>query len=75
MSDSEHQDCPNCQQSCYRESADIGIGRIYGPWGCPCGWSEDPRYNLLTGPKRTELGGLIDQYGGITPNSESELLS
>ena len=60
-------DCPNCEHECYRDSADIGIGIMYGPWGCPCGWSEDERYNQLTGPKKTENDYKIDQYGGATP--------
>lgn len=64
--------CPNCGHGCMRESADVGIGVIYGPWGCSCGWSEDERYNLLAGPKFTERGGMIDQYGGITPREALE---
>jgi hypothetical protein len=63
----DQQECPNCGCDCYRDSADVGVGIIYGPWGCQCGWSEDERYNLLGGPKTTEMGGVIDQYGGITP--------
>jgi hypothetical protein len=59
--------CPNCGSDCWRESCNVGVGMIYGPWGCECGWSEDPGYNQLTGPKRSELGGVIDQYGGLTP--------
>ncbi len=58
--------CPNCGEECYRESADIGVGVIYGPWGCPCGWSEWPEYNLLTGPKEYE-GMPADQYGMAYP--------
>lgn len=61
--------CPNCGSECWRDSADVGVGVIYGPWGCSCGWSEDERYNLLAGPKTTELGGAIDQWGGITPSN------
>jgi hypothetical protein len=59
--------CENCGEEAWREDCDVGVGIIYGPWGCPCGWSEDPRYNVLDGPKVTELGGTIDQWGGITP--------
>lgn len=69
MSSGEHHNCPACGEDCYRESADVGVGVIFGPWGCPCGWSEDERYNLLTSPKFTELGGKIDQYGGIIPKA------
>lgn len=65
--------CPRCWTDCYRDSADVGVGIIYGPWGCPrCGWSEDERYDLTNGPKFTEQGGSIDQYGGITPSPTKE---
>lgn len=37
--------CKNCGQEAWRESCDVGVGVIYGPYGCPCGWSEDERYN------------------------------
>ncbi len=62
-------DCPKCGATCDRESADVGVGVIYGPWGCPdCQWSEDPKYDLSSGQGRTtEQGGLRDQYGGVTP--------
>lgn len=59
--------CPNCDHECYRDTVDVGVGILEGPWGCPCGWSEDERYNLLDGPKFTKNGGRIDQYGGIIP--------
>ncbi len=62
--------CPNCGFECCRDSADVGIGIMYGPWGCECGWSEDERYNTLTGPKRTKNGYVLDQYGGATPSSK-----
>lgn len=73
MTDDENRKCPNCGEGCWRDSADVGVGVIFGPWGCPCGWSEDPRYNVLSGPKFTELGGRIDQYGCITPNDSSSI--
>jgi hypothetical protein len=63
----EKHDCPNCGHDCYRDEANVGVGTIYGPWGCPCGWSEDERYNTLEGPKFTENGYKLDQYGGATP--------
>lgn len=64
--------CPNCGEYGWRDSADVGVGIIYGPWGCPCGWSESDDYNQLTGPKRTALGGTLDQYGILTPKQVSE---
>lgn len=33
--------CPNCKGRCWRESVDVGVGIIYGPWNCSCGWTED----------------------------------
>ena len=63
-------DCPNCGYECYRDEVNVGVGIIKGPWGCPCGWSEDPRYNLLDGPKKTENGGTLDQYGGLWPKQD-----
>lgn len=32
--------CPRCGGLCSRDEADIGIGIMYGPWGCACGWLE-----------------------------------
>lgn len=40
---------------------------MYGPWGCPCGWSESEEYNLLKREKFTEQGYRLDQWGGATP--------
>lgn len=58
--------CPNCGNMCDRDEADVGVGIIYGPWGCGCGWSESEEYNLLTGPKERD-GHVLDQWGGATP--------
>lgn len=60
--------CPHCRSECFRDSVDVGVGVIHGPWGCPqCRWSEDERYDLRDGDKHTSSGGVIDQYGGIHP--------
>lgn len=50
--------CPKCGEDCNRESADVGVGVIYGPWGCYCGWSEDPHYDASEGvsPAQKEAG-------------------
>lgn len=58
--------CPNCGCGCSRDEADIGVGIMYGPWGCPCGWSEDPCYDVRGGA-RVERGHAIDQWGGLIP--------
>ena len=58
--------CPKCKSQCERDEADVGVGIIYGPWGCgECGWSEDEKYDqtLIEQPK----SGHIDQWGGFTP--------
>jgi hypothetical protein len=59
--------CKNCGEEAWRESCNIGVGIIYGPYGCPCGWSEDDRYNIIDGNKITKKGSRIDQWGGLTP--------
>jgi ribosomal protein S27AE len=65
--------CPNCGDECWREHADVGVGIIYGPWGCgSCGWSESDEYNLLIqDPGPDERGGYIDQWGGYHPKGSS----
>jgi hypothetical protein len=63
--------CPNCTRECWRDSADVGIGVMYGPWGCPCGWSESDEYDQLNETNRalTPTGYRKDQWGGLTPTS------
>lgn len=62
-------DCPKCGDSCWRDSADVGVGIIYGPFGCPsCGWSEWSKYDRSGGESPTnitEAGGdrVTDQFG------------
>jgi len=59
--------CPKCGNTdLWRDSADVGIGTMYGPYGCPCGWSEWETYDLTDGPK-TQDGYRVDQWGGLTP--------
>ena len=53
--------CPECEEDCYRDEVDIGVGTIYGPWGCPrCGWSNSALYSH---PRHQGF----DQYGGYHP--------
>lgn len=62
--------CPNCGcEECYRDSVDVGVGVIHGPYGCPeCGWSEDEKYDLSKGKDPVDAkGGAIDQWGGYHP--------
>lgn len=58
--------CPRCGSSASRDEADVGVGVIYGPWGCSCGWSESREYNLLDSPREIP-GYRVDQWGGATP--------
>jgi hypothetical protein len=59
----EQQDCPKCGDKCYREEADVGVGIIYGPWGCPgCGWSENPEYDHSAGGSCAAQAEMPDRY-------------
>lgn len=59
--------CPKCEYPCERESVDIEVGIIHGPYGCPaCGWSEMREYDISDGQNRERNGGIVDQYGGWT---------
>jgi hypothetical protein len=59
-----------------REDVDIGVGILYGPWGCPgCGWSEDSEYDLTIQNPVDDKGGAIDQYGGYHPPGSSMALA
>jgi hypothetical protein len=62
--------CPKCGRWCTRDEVDVQVGVLHGPWGCFCGWSQDAEYDLTTGPKFTENGGRIDQWGGVTPSGD-----
>jgi len=62
--------CPKCgNDECHREEVDVGVGIIYGPWGCSeCGWSESEEYDLSDGKDPfDEKGGFTDQYGVYYP--------
>lgn len=59
--------CLRCGEECWRDSVDVEVGVMYGPWGCPCGWSDNPEYDVSEGPKTTPGGYVIDKWGGATP--------
>jgi hypothetical protein len=65
--------CPKCSTDCDRDCVDVGVGTIYGPYGCSgCGWSENEDYDLSEGKDPVdERGGAIDQYGGYYPPGSS----
>lgn len=57
-------DCPNCgAEDLYRDEVDVGVGIIYGPYGCPRGWSEWSQYNQLDGGAEVRT----DPWGGVYP--------
>ena len=59
--------CLKCNAECDRDAVDVGVGTIYGPWGCPeCLWSESEKYDLSNGQSQDRGEGFIDQYGGWT---------
>jgi hypothetical protein len=61
--------CPKCNTRCDRDEVDVGVGVIFGPYGCPnCDWSEDPRYDLSNGQDSQRDGGTVDCRGGWTRN-------
>lgn len=71
-------ECPKCGcDECHRDEVDVGVGVIFGPWGCPaCGWSQDSRYDLSDGKSSVrEDGSVIDQYGGLHPAGSSIALA
>ncbi|MEM9670864.1 MAG: hypothetical protein AAF950_18300 [Pseudomonadota bacterium] len=59
--------CPCCSKSCWRDSVDVGVGIVHGPWGCACGWSEREEYDCRNGMRHTDQGDLIDQLGRRYP--------
>lgn len=59
--------CPECASECERDKADVGIGIMYGPWGCRCGWSEQEEYNYAGKSAPIRDGCRIDSRGGLTP--------
>ena len=61
--------CPRCGGcDLYREDVDIGVGTLFGPWGCPdCGWSEDTAYDIDFDGGVQENGSYRDPYGCLLP--------
>lgn len=61
--------CPKCGEECARDEADVGVGVIYGPWGCYyCGWSESSEYDCSQGPSVAQQEHpefYVDQCGGM----------
>jgi len=65
---SPNETCPRCGgDELHQDAVDVGVGVIHGPRGCPCGWSEDPEYDLEKGGGVQADGSYMDPYGGLTP--------
>lgn len=62
--------CPKCgSDDICRDSVDVGVGVIYGPYGCSCGWSEWSEYDRSDGQSQAEKenpGYYVDSCGGMT---------
>lgn len=69
--DSKRPLCPKCQEVVWRDSVDVGVGVIHGPYGCSaCGWSEDRYYDKSSGESeaaKEHPDDLVDQWGGLRP--------
>lgn len=68
---SECELCPKCGREAHRDEVDVGIGILYGPYGCYCGWSEDERYDRSEGSSPAQLehpDHYVDSCGGLTPH-------
>ncbi|HYC44496.1 MAG TPA: hypothetical protein VED01_03330 [Burkholderiales bacterium] len=69
--------CPECGSECDRDSVDVGVGVIHGPYGClGCGWSENAEYDCSTewaagADKRhaTSSDFVVDPLGGMVRRS------
>lgn len=59
--------CPRCGEEAWRDSVDVGVGVIHGPYGCACGWSESEAYDLEFGGGLQSNGSYIDMQGGLLP--------
>lgn len=38
------ENCPNCNSIMYAEGVDIGVGYVYPPFHCECGYAERCSY-------------------------------
>jgi len=60
--------CPHCGEQAQQDSVDVGVGVIFGPWGCSaCGWSESEDYDGEFGGGVQVDGGYLDPMGNLYP--------
>jgi hypothetical protein len=62
--------CPKCGEECDRDSVHNGVGMMYGPWGCMCGWSEWDEYDSSNGEPclaAKETGYYVNSMGNLFP--------
>ena len=66
-------ECPKCGGECFRDEVDVGVGTIYGPYGCPeCSWSESPEYDGSEGEslkQKEHPDWIVDAQGGMIRKS------
>ena len=58
--------CPKCGGECWRDEVHVGVGWMYGPYGCPeCYWSESSEYDRSEGkvPPGQPEGWYTDNFG------------
>lgn len=61
-------ECPKCGEECMRDEVDVGVGIIYGPYGCYCGWSEFSEYDSSDGESQKQAENpdwIVDSRGGM----------
>lgn len=81
MSQTASKKCEKCGADCERDEADVGVGILYGPWGCPeCGWSEVEAFDCSgdNGPMRPwedHDGWTLNQFGRAFPPDYRESAS
>jgi hypothetical protein len=58
--------CPQCNDDCWRDEVDIGVGTQYGPWRCSsCGWYEGHEVDSLIDAEMDDLAKELSD-GGAT---------
>lgn len=57
--------CPQCNDDCWRDEVDIGVGVQCGPWCCQsCGWYEGHEIDALIDAEQEETHMVIRDFNG-----------